>query len=704
MLIRVQVKNHFLRQKKDHPEIEREVEEADIRRARNENVGPPPDLALGPRRRYESQQPPATRILAPHTDSMDVDPARPKTGFSGSPPQQPPTSRYPTVQQTPGPQPPLPGVASQHGSPHSSASPSSHPHHSGQQVRRLPTMGTFPDKRAENQALLQSHQALKQAQQTPQHQSPSQPILQAPPQPRDQPPLFGQPARDMQGQSPVKPSSHQPPSDRFHPSIPPHVERPYEPARHHEQDNSLRYPRRPEEQPPSDRYAAHPAQPMPPYSASVHSSPHAQAPIPEPAAQPPLAQRPQPSLRSLMDPVARTSSPPAGQPQSLMGREIPRTSTPAQAPSQPSSTPKPAEPRKASSLMSLLNPEPAPAEPKKPSEPPAPQPSRGPSTQPPPLVTNSGSVPPLAREHGDSPIGPGYPPRPYSQSTTPSQYAPPSARPVDMPRDQPQPRDSWIRQSFQPPTRSHTPAAGSPHPQASQPPLTHDAGRYPPQAPSYRAAAFAPLQPQSRGNPSPPPHSMLSHSRTSSYSHSSPAPTQSQPYPPPAPPQSQQSAASGAILQPNPYAHVQPHPAADRGPPPASASRPSHMPGLGHDPVGSTRPARAALDSILSDPSRDSDHARRSYEMEQMRMREREREYEDRRRRDESRDPGRPGFGAPAPAGPPIGHPMHGHGHGSMHPAVPPAHGHEYPGLEARQRDREREMEEWKRREWSNRY
>ncbi|CAI6333498.1 unnamed protein product [Periconia digitata] len=93
------VKNQYLRlvESRQVPELERLANEADARRARGEDLGPPPTPSQAPKRRYESTQAAAPRTLAP-TPEATIPPtmALPKASPPGSA-----SSRYSTIAQAP---------------------------------------------------------------------------------------------------------------------------------------------------------------------------------------------------------------------------------------------------------------------------------------------------------------------------------------------------------------------------------------------------------------------------------------------------------------------------------------------------------------------------------------------------------------------------------------------------------------------------
>ena len=111
------IKNHFQRQidSGSKPELQKAADEADARRLRGEDLGPPPAPTPIIKRKYENPQAPPSRPLAPHAEAMEVDdPAlgarsQPK---HASPPQfqsrpqfagPPPTTQIPATRVVPSP-------------------------------------------------------------------------------------------------------------------------------------------------------------------------------------------------------------------------------------------------------------------------------------------------------------------------------------------------------------------------------------------------------------------------------------------------------------------------------------------------------------------------------------------------------------------------------------------------------------------------
>ena len=102
------IKNHYQRQVDggNRPELERAANDADDRRARGEEMGPPPTPTPIVKRKYDNPQVPAQRPLAPHSEAMDIDDTgsrpRAKVPKHISPPQYPPDPRFTTsIRDTP---------------------------------------------------------------------------------------------------------------------------------------------------------------------------------------------------------------------------------------------------------------------------------------------------------------------------------------------------------------------------------------------------------------------------------------------------------------------------------------------------------------------------------------------------------------------------------------------------------------------------
>jgi hypothetical protein len=99
------IKNHYQRQIEggNKPELERAATEAEDRRARGEDVGPPPTPTPIQKRKYESVPSSTQRPLAPHADAMDVDEpgisSRVQVPKHASPPQYQPQPRITSSSQ-----------------------------------------------------------------------------------------------------------------------------------------------------------------------------------------------------------------------------------------------------------------------------------------------------------------------------------------------------------------------------------------------------------------------------------------------------------------------------------------------------------------------------------------------------------------------------------------------------------------------------
>ncbi|KAH9872667.1 hypothetical protein J1614_005061 [Plenodomus biglobosus] len=588
------IKNQYLRLvESGRIELEQMAKEADVRKERGDDLGPPPTPTPAPKRRYESTQAAPIRQIAPtpeHKSPLLNPLALPKA----SSPQLPSSSRFSTIAQAPVqgkpslpasgfsslPEPSLVSVPSlplrqSPPAPPQRAQPQHHHQHSMSQHKQPqhgPRAGYFSDDmppRLENRPPSQSSANQQPPRHLPQH-------AQGRSQEQHQSPLY----RSLQyhdRESLARPGvqQEQEAQHRFHhqrrishelqnhrpfvpgqPSLmstvrpnsalqsPEHRPLPYSHSRHVSQAQSIGHS-------PSDTYpqglASMPsAQQLPPRS-SILTPPVKE----EPRNPPPLMPQAQSQAQTML--------------QSQHHSQQPNQPSIQKAP--PPSVPKPAvEPRK-SNLMSLLNDTP-PEEPrrKKPSDQGPPSHSTTPQQStpiaPPPPTSQSYSSSSRRSMYEDQAVNQTN----YSRSSYAQQSAlPPTGtnRSIDMTNEHSvggRSREGWPQRPsyLHSQSQSHGPPSVSlPSSQPGPPqPTFNDSRMF-----GNHRSVFAQHN-AARHNPSPPPHgygnSPHLHSRTPSISG---APTQANRHVIPsttAGQHSQAASASAQILQPNPYAQVDP--------------------------------------------------------------------------------------------------------------------------------------------------
>lgn len=588
------VKNQYLRLVESGlaPDLERLAIEADQKRERGEDIGPPPTPTPAPKRRYESTQINAPRALAPTPEGAA---GHPMALTKASPPSSAPSSRFSNIAQAPQQTKPIvppvgftmpetslasiPSIPPQQSPPtqalrsqaqHHLQHPLSQPkpHHAG------PRAGFFSDDllpRSENRPPPQSS-TLTHPSRSLQQQAQPQPQPRVPEQ--AQAPLFRQSVlQERDNLIRTEPSQDHDAHLRFQSQ---HSRRMSQEVSQHRQfpPSATGMPQMrsghgvgsPENRPlsmPHPRHIQH-------ASASSQSLPDAStqtsSALPAPHQLPPRSVIGTPPVKeeSRHYPLPQ---PPQSQPPQLQSQAqtYPQsTQPPAQAAQPPSAPPpKPApEPRK-SNLLSLLN-DTEPEEPrrKKPSEQNVPSHTPTPQQQapiaPPPPVSQP--LPPRRDLYSDVAASQAPYARPsYAQQSSLSQ-GPSGRQVVDLTNDQTPggrapPRETWQRQQFHPGSQAQqTSALNSPHTGLAQPTFGD------PRIFANHRSVFAQHN-APRANPSPPPLSAYSnsphlHSRTPSLS----GPSGQQPrhgITTTAPPQhSQPAAGTTQILQPNPYAQV----------------------------------------------------------------------------------------------------------------------------------------------------
>jgi serine/arginine repetitive matrix protein 2 len=579
------IKNQYLRLiEQGRADLEQVAKEADIRRERGDLLGPPPTPTPAPKRRYESTQTALPRQIAPTPElprSPLVNPlALPKT----TPPHSTPASRFSTIAQAPvhgkplGPTsnfPTMPETSlasvpslSQQLSPPAPAhrpQPQHHPSLSQQKPQHPgPLAGYFSDDvtpRHENRPPSQSsHQPSRLLQQ----HGPA--TIRVQDHPSQSYRGFGQQEREPVSRADLQ---HDQEAQHRYQQQQQHSRRISQEMNHHRAFGAGNIPPL---APPvrSNSVVRSPEHRPMPYSHSRHVS---QA---QPLNQQPSELQSQPNINihgtQQLPPRSAILTPPVKEePRNLPPSTIPQAQIQSQHPlhsqySQPSTqnTPAPsaakppAEPRK-SNLMSLLN-DTETEEPrrKKASE-------QGPASHnttplqqtpiaPPPPAPTSQGLPPRRAPYDDV----------YGRQTYPQQAPATSTRTIDLTNDQPSSsrpnvRDWQQRQPFHP---NHGQAQ-----QQAPPPSSHSGLPQPPFGDSrlfssnHRSVFSQHNAP--RHNPSPPPHAAYNnsphmHSRTPSVS-GTPGQPPRHGIPSTNGPQHASTASGSAhILQPNPYAQVDP--------------------------------------------------------------------------------------------------------------------------------------------------
>lgn len=581
----VMVKNQYQRlmETGQAPDLERVAREADMRRERGEDLGVPPAPTPAPKRRNENTQIAVPRTLAPTPEAATVHPMpMPKA----SPPSSVPPSRFSTIAQAPQPSKSLAPGASypmsdsslvaipQQQSPPAPPVPMRHGPRAGYFSEFPPRVESRPPSQSSN--MPPNPRALQPQAQT--HMRAHE---------QSQPPLF-RPSSRQEREPPPEPEPRQDHSLRSYQeaharlvAAEMHSSRHFRPTTEMGQMPSGQSAASPEnraiplqqhrhvQQPPQER-PVHPPSSLPPVQHMQSRPPTATLPVKEEPRHYPMPLHGQPQAQPQAQPQSQPQSqphmqqPPTAHAQHQAYPPAPMPPTQAAPPPAPS-VPKPAaEPRK-SNLMSLLNDD-QPEEPKKkkpveqsiPSHTPTPQ-QQVPIAPPPPAVSQA------MQQRRD----------PYAEAATQSSYGRPAytqpgmppvpaRQVVDLTRDQSsggraQPREELTRPH---PHHSQGQVAHnviSPHTSMSQPayiPPYSERG-----VPLSNHRAFLAQHNVPRHNPSPPPMSAYNsphlHSRTPSISAA-----QGQP------PRhgmttsgvSQHAPATGTsqILQPNPYAQVDP--------------------------------------------------------------------------------------------------------------------------------------------------
>jgi serine/arginine repetitive matrix protein 2 len=607
------IKNQYLRLVEGgKDDLEQVAKAADARRMRGDDLGPPPTPTPAPKRRYESTQAAPVRQIAP-TPEHASPPPNPLAPPKVSPPHSTPSSRFSAIAQAPTQGKPLipapgfpalaetslasvPSIPPQQSppAPPQRAQPQHHHQHSTSQHKPQlpgPRAGYFSDD-------FSPHFDSRPPSQPSTNQQPHRPLQQhAPPQARVQEqhhsPVYrglqyqerdGAGRTDVQQEQEIQRRLHEH-ARRISLEMPHH--RPFVPGGAPpimplvRSNSGLRSP---EHRPMPFSHSRHPsqAQPLNQAPADAYSPGHTitqgaqQLPPRQTILTPPVKEEPRNLPPSTM---------PQTQTQPLLHSQI-QTSHRGQPPMRntpPSAPPKPAaEPRK-SNLMSLLN-DTDPEEPrrKKPSEQGPPSHSSTPLQSAPIAPPPSTNYPASSRRplYEDTlPVQPPYTRTSYSQQG--SLPAAVSNRPIDLTDDKPSGSRPSLRDTWQSRQPFH-PGQG----QAQQPASLTSSQPGPPQ-PTFSDRAFGSHRQvfaqynTTRQNPTPPPlggfnNSPNLHSRTPSISgppgqlprHSIPSSTAAQ----------QALNASAQILQPNPYAQVDP-PGSGVPPPGPMGMRPSpHLP------------------------------------------------------------------------------------------------------------------------------
>ncbi|PVI07658.1 hypothetical protein DM02DRAFT_512103 [Periconia macrospinosa] len=597
------VKNQYLRimENGQDPELERFANEADARRGRGEDVGPPPTPTPASKRRYESTQVAAPRTLAP-TPEATIPPAMALA--KASPPGSASSSRYSNIAQAPQevkPVVPAPGYPITDSGPPSipsqpqlppqtQQSPPGQPprgpghqfqHVSQPETRRPPPVGyfsqqDFPPRR--------DHRPSSQSSNAPQNARPLQPQVQSQlrAQEPSQTPFYRPTPQERESASRLEHQQQQSQQDhdarmRYHAQHGRRISG--EVAATHSrhlpstvtpvpQMRAAQSAGSPEHHPVSSQHRVMPQQqPDAPVQPPISLPPTQHLPPRSAMETPPLKEEtrvyPVPHIpqtqQPLPPPTPSQGYPPLAQPP-------PQTAPPPPAP-------KPAsEPRK-SNLLSLLN-DPEPEEPRRkkpveqnvPSHTPTPQ-QQMPIAPPPPV---SQALPPQRDPYRDPatsqpPYGRSFP---GQQSVLPQMAS--GRQVVDLTNEQVSagrglPRESW-RQSYSGQSQHQpVPAHNSPHAGLAQ--LANHR--------SVFAQHNAP-----RYNPSPPPlatynNSPHLHSRTPSISGAPTQPPRHSMTPSTSVPHAQ--GITSQSLQPNPYAQVDPPGSGAQPPGPVGMQPSPHM-------------------------------------------------------------------------------------------------------------------------------
>ncbi|KAK5119943.1 hypothetical protein LTR85_007019 [Meristemomyces frigidus] len=490
------IKNHYQRQidSGNRPELQTHAIEADRRREAGEDMGAPPTPTPIVKRKYDNPQPTAPRTLAPNTEAMEIEEAlppqrAPQPPKHVSPPQFQAQPRFTSsAQATPIPshrviQSPVPSTASpamSQAQPAAPARPLQHP--LGQRL------AFFQDTRPESRPGLPATSSFRLGQETPPRSQPQQ--SNVPDNYISNLVQEQQRALRMQAEQ-----SQQDRVDQLHrPSSLSSIHRGS--AHGSPASQPLQAPL--ERKPPVEERA-----PTPPRSTFV------QSPFSRPLfTQPmfgPLSSTP--GTSSLMGRAAFNVSP--------QKKEEPRpSSVPAVPPAPTTVTPAPPpEPPKRSNLMSILNADAdEPKPPKRESLAAAPQRAVSPALSTFSNAPTPGAPPGTSQQRRETF---GQTSMPQSQFHRPS-FGPQSQTPAPPPpqavKREPSGGGAPLAHPRKPDWASQVLSKPSQPSQANQPTLERDTRPYF----SHRAAALGALNQPTRGNPSPPPHNMIGHSRTPS--------------------------------------------------------------------------------------------------------------------------------------------------------------------------------------------
>ncbi|KAK1057945.1 hypothetical protein LTR74_013790 [Friedmanniomyces endolithicus] len=527
------IKNHYQRQvgSGNQPELENAAREADKRRETGDDVGPPPTPTPIVKRKYDQPQPTAPRALAPLTDAMELDepvaPPRQAQPNHVSPPQYQAQPRFTSSAQTT----PIPAQ------------------------RVVPSAVNITA-------------------------SPAPPKTQAPVPPRPVPHPFG---AGLAFTTEPRPDSRPslPSSTIFRHTqgnLPPRSQPQQQSGQHHEimerlleeKNRALRMQQEQSQQEQLDQLHR-----QPPFNrGSAQGSPADQL-LRDPVVErkplfeeqrAPTPPRPVFSQTPFSRPILGSSTlgPFRSTPFSLMGRIPANSSPPKNEEARPMPLPiappiqtarttmqaPPPDPPKRSNLLSILNDEPD--EPKHSKRDSLPGFAQRVVSPAPPTVSSAPTPAPGQNMHPLRRETFGQPSLPQSQFHRPSfsQSGPmSSAAPPTVKQEHASgmlstqvPKPDWAARVLQP---SQSSQRGQPSP---PPPLERDVRPYF----SHRTSALGGLNQPGRANPSPPPHSVLGHSRTSSLTMQANQPLREQRSV--VPTQQAQHIGHGAALHPNPYA------------------------------------------------------------------------------------------------------------------------------------------------------
>lgn len=487
------IKNHYQRQidSGNRPELRGDAVEADRRREAGEDIGAPPTPTPIVKRKYDNPQPSAPRILAPNTEAMDIDELPLERASQPpkhvSPPQYQAQPRFPSsAQATPIPahrviQSPVPSTVSPAVSQAQPAAPVRQMQHPlGQRLT------FFPDARPEPRPVVQATPSFRLGQETPPRTQPQQ--------------QSSVPDNYMRGLVQEQQRALRMQAEQSHQDRPEQLHRQASLSSVH-RGSAQGSPANPPLQPPLERKPPIDERPPTPPRGNFMQSPYSRPVFAQPMPGP-LSSTPGPS--SLVGRAAFNTSP--------TKKDEPRPN------SVPALPPAPApEPPRRSNLMSLLNADAdEPRPPKREGVAAAPQRVASPAPPGFPNVSTPGAPPSASQQRRETFGQPSMPQSQFhrasfgSQGQTPG--PPPPAPPPQVVKREPSTGGAPLAHPQKADWASQVLGKPLQPPQANQPTLERDTRPYF----SHRAAALGQLNQPTRANPSPPPHTVIGHSRTPS--------------------------------------------------------------------------------------------------------------------------------------------------------------------------------------------